>query len=173
MKLQTLKILILLNTLILVIALGIVYYKFTQFSYSKTQTEEAKNLIKQEEVSSNKIVEEKLQKISINVSSQTQTTEQQTEGKNIIIRKPKFVYFSKKAKKVSLIGDFNNWVPQPMTKVGANRWELVIEIPTEVGSQNKYLYNFLVDGKPTLDPNNKKPPELSKQGFKSSVLELK
>jgi len=179
MKLQILKILIILNTLILIISLGIIYYKYTRISFSGERTQEIKDLGKQDKVSSNTIVEKKS---DINIPLQTQSATQQQrvslespikEEKNVIIRKPKFVFFSKKAKKVSLIGDFNNWVPQPMKKVEPNKWELVVEIPTEVGSQNKYLYNFLVDGKPILDPNNKKPPELSKQGFKSSVLELK
>jgi len=104
------------------------------------------------------------------VTSQIESPVQQQENvlPEIKLRKPKFVYFSSKAKKVELVGDFNDWTPQPMKKVAANRWELVIEIP-----EGKYLYNFIVDGKYVLDPNNKKQPELSHQGFKSSVLELK
>jgi hypothetical protein len=83
-------------------------------------------------------------------------------------RNIKFVFFSRKAKKVSIIGDFNDWTPQPLTKVSENRWEITIKIT----SGQEYLYNFLVDGKVTVDPNNKKPPQISPQGFKSSVLSL-
>jgi len=84
------------------------------------------------------------------------------------IRNIKFVFFSRQAKKVSLIGDFNDWVPQSLVKVAENRWEITLKIP----AGQDYLYNFLVDGKVIIDPNNKKPPQISPQGFKSSVLSL-
>jgi hypothetical protein len=84
------------------------------------------------------------------------------------VRNIKFVFFSRKAKKVSIIGDFNDWVPQSLVKVAENRWEITVKIT----AGQDYLYNFLVDGKVTIDPNNKKPPQISPQGFKSSVLSL-
>lgn len=191
MKPNIIRLLIILNTFIFIVSLGIIYQRGSQIFSRHIQTDTgnaASNLEKKEKVE-NKIFEgEVLQQQEIekqtqnlqppqkleNLSSQPTLTKppaeqiSSSEEKSVKLRKPKFVYFSSKAKKVSLIGDFNGWIPQPMKKVDNKRWELVLEIP-----EGKYHYNFLVDGKPILDPNNKKPPEISKQGFKSSILELK
>jgi hypothetical protein len=82
------------------------------------------------------------------------------------LRNISFAYYSKTARKVSLMGDFNDWVPQPMVKEGSS-WKVVVRIP-----EGTYLYNFLVDGKTVTDPGNKRPTQISSQGFKSSVLVL-
>ena len=54
------------------------------------------------------------------------------------------------AKSVSLIGDFNDWQPtaHPMTRMPDGGWVLRMELP-----HGHHQYMFLVDGKPTLDPN--------------------
>ena len=51
---------------------------------------------------------------------------------------------------VSLIGDFNNWDPKvhPMRRMPDGAWYIRIELP-----HGHHQYLFLVDGKPTLDPN--------------------
>lgn len=54
------------------------------------------------------------------------------------------------AKSVSLIGDFNQWQPlaHPMTRMPDGGWRIRMELP-----HGHHQYLFLVDGKPTLDPN--------------------
>lgn len=152
-----LKTFIFLNTIIFIISLSIVYYRI----YERTHT---KSSLKEEIKENKQVVDLDIKQDTSSIS----TNELIVETLQTKIRRPKFVYFSTKAQKVSLIGSFNEWIPQPMQKVDSNKWELVVEIP-----EGRYLYNFLVDGKIILDPNNKKPPEISEKGFKSSVLELK
>ena len=55
-----------------------------------------------------------------------------------------------KAQSVSLIGDFNGWEPtaHPMTRMPDGGWRIRMELP-----HGHHQYQFLVDGKPTLDPN--------------------
>ncbi|MEN3013639.1 MAG: glycogen-binding domain-containing protein [Endomicrobiia bacterium] len=156
MKLGLLKTLIILNILIIVVSLAVIYFRYSELS-NKPEI-----LIKENKQSFQQGLNVKeTEKSTPTVTEQLLFTSQKK------LRKPKFVYFSSKAKKVALIGDFNNWVPVTMNKVSSSKWELTVEIP-----EGRYLYNFLVDGKIMLDPNNKQT-ELSKEGFKSSVLELK
>jgi 1,4-alpha-glucan branching enzyme len=51
---------------------------------------------------------------------------------------------------VSLIGDFNGWDPavHPMRREAGGSWSL--QLPLAAG---KYHYQFLIDGKPVLDPH--------------------
>jgi len=54
------------------------------------------------------------------------------------------------AQTVSLVGDFNGWQPtaHPMTRMPDGGWVIRLELP-----HGHHQYLFLVDGKPTLDPN--------------------
>ena len=54
------------------------------------------------------------------------------------------------AKSVALVGDFNGWQPtaNPMTRMPDGGWVIRMELP-----HGHHQYFFLVDGKPTLDPN--------------------
>lgn len=54
------------------------------------------------------------------------------------------------AKSVFLIGDFNEWQPaaHPMTRMPDGGWVIRMELP-----HGHHQYLFLMDGKPTLDPN--------------------
>jgi 1,4-alpha-glucan branching enzyme len=54
------------------------------------------------------------------------------------------------AKSVSLVGDFNDWAPtaHPMNRMPDGGWVIRLELP-----HGHHQYLFLVDGKPTLDPN--------------------
>jgi len=54
------------------------------------------------------------------------------------------------AQSVFLIGDFNGWQPtvHPMTRMPDGGWRIRMELP-----HGHHQYLFLVDGKPTLDPN--------------------
>ncbi|OIO74712.1 MAG: hypothetical protein AUJ85_04950 [Elusimicrobia bacterium CG1_02_37_114] len=79
-----------------------------------------------------------------------------------------FQYKSSKANKVAIIGDFNKWDPQPMTRGTDNLWKIAIRL-----SPGKYTYNYLVDGRLILDPNNRNVPVSNARGFKSSTIEIK
>ena len=61
-----------------------------------------------------------------------------------------FIYLAPKAQTVALIGDFNKWDPKahPMTRRPDGGWSIRMELP-----HGHHQYQFLVDGKPTLDPN--------------------
>jgi hypothetical protein len=171
MKQELVKALIIINTVVFVVSLAVIYYRYLNLLPKEEQKfVEPKNVqVQNIEMSSSTELNLSSQPMVGNTKEQIILEEQikKEDSETIKLRKPKFVYFSSKAKKVSLIGDFNNWTEQPMRKVGKNRWEISIEIPEGV-----YLYNFVVDGKIILDPNNKKPPKLSERGYKSSVLEL-
>lgn len=54
-----------------------------------------------------------------------------------------------KAKKVSVIGDFNDWTPNahPMKRHVDGSWNL--QVPLSPGHHH---YLFLIDDKPTIDP---------------------
>jgi len=79
-----------------------------------------------------------------------------------------FQYRSSKAQDVSIIGDFNDWTPQPLTKDQKNLWKIVLSL-----EPGEYQYNFLVNGKVITDPNNRKKTVNNLRGFKSSVLSVK
>jgi 1,4-alpha-glucan branching enzyme len=84
------------------------------------------------------------------------------------IRNILFQYRSSRANAVAVIGDFNDWTPEPMRKTTGSTYEVALKL-----RPGRYLYNYLIDGKVITDPNNRKPPAESLRGFKSSVLELK
>lgn len=54
-----------------------------------------------------------------------------------------------KAKKVSLIGDFNGWKADalPLAKQPDGAWQLMLPLP-----KGRHAYLFVVDGKETADP---------------------
>ena len=61
-----------------------------------------------------------------------------------------FFCHAPQAKSVALIGDFNEWQPNGhlMTRMPDGGWRIRLELP-----HGHHQYLFLVDGKPTLDPN--------------------
>ncbi len=60
-----------------------------------------------------------------------------------------FIFYAPDARSVSLVGDFNDWNPaaHPMERQPDGAW--LIQIPMNHGHHH---YQFVVDGKPTLDP---------------------
>lgn len=82
-------------------------------------------------------------------------------------RKVFFQYRDSVPKKVSIIGDFNQWVPQLMSKGTAHLWTISMDLPT-----GEYAYNFIVDGRIIRDPNNKKNRQAN-QKIPSSILVVK
>jgi 1,4-alpha-glucan branching enzyme len=61
-----------------------------------------------------------------------------------------FFCHAPQAKSVSIVGDFNGWQPNGhlMTRMPDGGWTIRLELP-----HGHHQYLFLVDGKPTLDPN--------------------
>lgn len=61
-----------------------------------------------------------------------------------------FFCYAPRAKRVCLVGDFNEWQPtaQPMQRGPDGGWAIRLLIP-----HGHHRYLFLVDGKPVLDPN--------------------
>ncbi len=73
-------------------------------------------------------------------------------NKNKGKRRIKFQLHAKEAKRVSLLGDFNNWDPDrhPMNKKPDDLWEKTVML-----APGRYEYKFQVDGKWRLDPEGK------------------
>lgn len=82
-----------------------------------------------------------------------------------------FRYFDQDAKKVYIVGDFNNWSPtaDPMVdENGDGQWTLYYNLPPGV-----YEYKFVVNGTEwTSDPSN---PETVEDGFsgENSVVRVR
>jgi len=88
--------------------------------------------------------------------------------KNIKRQKITFSFESSDAKKVILMGDFNNWNPKkhPMKKDDNGEWTKAVILPP-----GQYEYKFLVDGLWKEDPrNNRICP--NKFGTYNNVLNL-
>lgn len=62
----------------------------------------------------------------------------------------RFFCHAPQARTVALVGDFNGWDPAatPMMRQPDGNWMTGLEL-----SHGYHQYHFLVDGKPTLDPN--------------------
>ncbi len=60
-----------------------------------------------------------------------------------------FICMATEAKRVSLVGDFNQWQPQatPMKRQPDGCWLAQVQL-----GPGHHHYQFIVDGKPTLDP---------------------
>ena len=65
------------------------------------------------------------------------------------IKPVNFICIAPDAKRVTLIGDFNDWDPNahPLKRHVDGSWSLQITL-----SHGHHHYQFLVDEKPTLDP---------------------
>jgi 1,4-alpha-glucan branching enzyme len=65
------------------------------------------------------------------------------------IKPVNFLFLAPDAKEVMLVGDFNDWDPSatPMKRRPDGGWAAQIQL-----LQGHHHYQFLVDGKPVLDP---------------------
>ena len=84
-----------------------------------------------------------------------------------------FSFKSTEAKKVILIGDFNNWNPQkhPMKKNWNGMWWNGIWEKTVMLPPGIYEYKFVVDGQWANDPQNFQTSR-NKFGTLNSILNL-
>ena len=71
-------------------------------------------------------------------------------GARKVIKPINFTCIAPEAKRVTLVGDFNDWDPNahPLKRRVDGSW--TVQVPIGHGHHH---YQFLVDGKPTLDPN--------------------
>ena len=78
-----------------------------------------------------------------------------------------FQYRNSKPLNVSIVGDFNNWIPQKMTKEKNHTWKIVFKL-----EHGEYNYQFVVDGKWIKDSYN---PNSKPDGYggENSVLIVK
>lgn len=83
--------------------------------------------------------------------------------KKTTMRNILFTLYSSSAKKVHIIGDFNEWNRQPLKKKSKKVWTISQKL-----KPGTYEYLYVVNGKRTKDPNNKK---VSPKG--NSVLTVK
>ncbi len=81
-------------------------------------------------------------------------------------RKILFKYNDVAARRVSIVGDFNQWSPKLMKKDAYGHWVITLSI-----APGDYSYNFIVDGRMIRDPNNKRVKQ-SSQKIPSSFLSV-
>lgn len=98
-----------------------------------------------------------------------ESTEVVTEISTLIKKKRniRFKHWAPQAKKVEIVGDFNNWIPTAMSKGKNQHW--IIDCQLEPG---EYTYKFLIDGRLKKDPYN---PHSVPDGYggESSLLIVK
>jgi 1,4-alpha-glucan branching enzyme len=60
-----------------------------------------------------------------------------------------FFCFAPEARRVALVGDFNDWQPDvnPMIRQPDGSWHIVVAL-----NHGHHHYQFIVDGRPMLDP---------------------
>ncbi len=81
-------------------------------------------------------------------------------------RKILFRYNDVAARRVSIVGDFNQWSPKLMRKDSYGQWAITLSI-----APGEYTYNFIVDGRMIRDPNNKRVRQ-GAQKIPSSLLSV-
>ncbi len=82
-------------------------------------------------------------------------------------RNIRFKHWAPQAKKVEIVGDFNNWIPTLMTKDESQHWVIDYQL-----APGEYTYKFLVDGRLRKDPyNSRRVPD--GYGGESSLLIVK
>jgi len=150
----------------LILIIGAIYLIGNRYSNFKQNIKKEKSA----QVTTTTSVESQISTATVTpevpVTVEEKIPEQTTSSQQI--RNILFQYRRSTAKNVAIIGDFNDWVPQPLEK-HKNVWKIIIQL-----APGEYLYNFLVDGKVILDPNNHKEPVMNKErGFKSSILIVK
>jgi len=154
---KNLVLVLMVNVVVLIFAVFVFIDRYSKYiTRQKFETEKVKYQKIEEKIP----VEAKKEIAPISTEKvKTPEKEETPEFRNIL-----FQYRSSKAKSVSIIGEFNNWTPQPLQRKDKNLWYITLKI-----TPGKYAYNYLVDGKIILDPNNLKEP-IKVRDFESSYL---
>ncbi|MBN1622140.1 MAG: hypothetical protein JW871_06075 [Endomicrobiales bacterium] len=142
--------LIILDIFVMILALGLIIFRY----YSLTKMVSAEIESPSYHTSA---AEEITPDTKINQNKKTQA-----EKRNL-----RFTFRHSQAKKVEIIGDFNDWIPQSMEKGKNHLWKIDLSI-----SPGEYAYNFVIDGRPIRDPNNPKVCNVGR-GFPNSFLQVK
>lgn len=79
-----------------------------------------------------------------------------------------FQFRDPRAKRVSVIGAFNNWSPQLMKMDASHKWSLTLSI-----MEGRHAYNFIVDGKTIRDPSANGSENVPGRKIPSSILSVK
>lgn len=91
-----------------------------------------------------------------------------TPGKKAAKRNVTFQFRDPRAKRVSVIGTFNNWSPQLMKMDASRKWSLTLS-----AAEGRHAYNFIVDGKTIRDPSAKGSENVPGRKIPSSILSVK
>lgn len=94
-------------------------------------------------------------------------TEESAETTSILSKKVVFQYRDAVAKRVAVIGNFNQWNPQMMRKNQKHLWTITLAF-----APGEYVYNFIIDDKIIRDPANRKTKNAG-QKIPSSLLIVK
>lgn len=79
-----------------------------------------------------------------------------------------FRYRDSLPKRVTIVGDFNQWIPRLMNKDSNYNWTIILEL-----KPGQYGYQFIVDGKTIRDPSNRKIIKKPNRKIPCSLLIVK
>jgi len=160
--------LIVLDVIVMIMAVGLMAYRYQAFSglslstLSKTAANDAAK-------AASEPAPAPVQPTAGSASAvpETAAVEKPAANTDVEARNISFTYKNSKAKRVEIIGDFTNWIPMKMTRGAANTWKINVTI-----APGDYAYNYVVNGKPRRDPNNPKVCNAGR-GFPNSFLKVK
>jgi hypothetical protein len=162
MNRKTLLSLLIIDLIVIVLAAGLIYYRYTLMALAPIPSIPEKlapaPVVKQEKPALPPVV------VSSPSLSADEPSVKPAPAKT---RKIVFVYRNSKVKKVHIIGDFNDWIPRSLKKGKDHKWTVTLAI-----APGDYAYNFVVDGRPIRDPNNAKICDAGR-GFPNSYLKVK
>ena len=151
---------IIIDALVMVIALGLIIYRYTILLKTTAGQVTVKSVM-----SENRLVpkvNEQLESSVSNLEEPGNTDIEKSSHRNI-----GFSFRHSRVDKVEIIGDFNDWIPQALTKGDNHTWKITVPL-----APGEYAYNFVVDGKPIKDPANPKVCNVGR-GFTNSFLKVK
>lgn len=154
--------LIVLDVIVMMLAIGLMFYRYQSLAGIPVSTVAAQQGIKNPEpatVKTEAVKSEPPKETRQKVSDQPARP---SEARNI-----SFTYKNSIAKKVEVIGDFTEWIPIKMSKGASHTWKLNVTL-----APGDYAYNFVIDSKPKRDPNNPKVCNAGR-GFPNSFLKVK
>lgn len=155
--------LIILDIIVIFFALGLIFLRYRSLTaYTDYSLADLSRSIQQKQTA--KTQEKKSPDAAAVPELQKKPADSQ--GESMKTRNIGFSFRNSKAKKVAIIGSFNNWVPQPLIKGENHTWKISLAL-----TPGEYTYNFVVDGRPLRDPFNAKISNAGR-GFASSYLKV-
>lgn len=148
--------LIILDTIVIFFALGLIFLRYRSLTTYSNQPLAELYQTKQKSAAAP----------VANILKQPSEQNRDTGRDDAKTRNIGFSFRNSKVKKVALIGSFNNWVPQPLVKGANHTWKASLPL-----TPGEYAYNFVIDGRPVRDPSNAKISNAGR-GFASSYLKV-